>query len=358
MEQMNAALGMLDLMIHPAFCVKNHEIVKVNPAARSLQIEEGTAIDSFLATGASEYDSFSDGCLYLSLCIHDLCYGASVTKMDELHIFVLDQLEHQSELQAIALAASELRAPLGSVMISTDQLFPAEYIRDNPQLQQQAQRINRSLQQLMRIVGNMSDAAKYSNFTQTATELCNVGAFLQEVLNRVSELTARAGVQVTFRDLSKGTLSLIDCEKMERTVMNLISNAVKFTHEGGNVDVSLTKNGNSLCLQVQDNGEGIPDELKGTVYRRYLRQPGLEDGHFGIGLGMVLIRSTAACLGGTVLIDQPGTHGTRVTMTFPIRQNPPEGVRSPIFRVDYAGERDHALIELSDVLPSELYDNI
>jgi len=59
--------------------------------------------------------------------------------------------------------------------------------------------------------------------------------------------------------------------------------------------------------------------------------------------------------GGTVLIDHPRGKGTRVTLTLALRQNTEGSLRSPALRVDYAGERDHGLIELADCLPAELY---
>ena len=96
--------------------------------------------------------------------------------------------------------------------------------------------------------------------------------------------------------------------------------------------------------------------IKGSIHSRYLRQPGIEDSRFGIGLGMVLIRSTAALHGGTVLIDQPQGSGTRITMTLAIRQNTGGQLRSPMLRVDYSGERDHGLLELSESLPAFLYE--
>ena len=109
-------------------------------------------------------------------------------------------------------------------------------------------------------------------------------------------------------------------------------------------------------LQIQDSGSGIPDAIRGNLHSRYQRQPGIEDGRFGIGLGMVLIRSAATIHGGTVLVDQPQGGGTRITMTIAIRSNSSGNLRSNVLRVDYSGERDHGLMELSETLPAFLYE--
>ena len=118
----------------------------------------------------------------------------------------------------------------------------------------------------------------------------------------------------------------------------------------------LTRNGRMLRLSVTDSGSGIAQSVRSSVFSRYLRQPALEDSRYGIGLGMVLIRTAAAHHGGAVLIDQPEGVGTRITMTMSIRQSKQATLRSNVLRVDYAGERDHGLIELSECLPTELYE--
>ncbi len=82
----------------------------------------------------------------------------------------------------------------------------------------------------------------------------------------------------------------------------------------------------------------------------------MEDGRYGIGLGLVLIRAAAALHGGTVLVDHPAGTGTRITMTLAIRPVTGKELRSPMLKVDYAGERDHGLLELADILPVTLYD--
>ena len=63
------AMGMLDLMVSPGFCVKNGIIIKCNAAAQGILLREGMEIAPMLATGTEEYAEFSSGCLYLILNI-------------------------------------------------------------------------------------------------------------------------------------------------------------------------------------------------------------------------------------------------------------------------------------------------
>lgn len=351
MEQQTANMGMLDLMVGPCFCVSNLKIVKVNQDAARFFLTEGMEILPLLTTGISEYVDFSGGCLYLELNIGGRCVGASVVRMDGFDVFVLDQAEGFSELQALALAAQHLRDPITSISACVDAMTSQISAQEDPYLIEQSQRMRRGLSRLLRIVGNMSDAdRRFQN-----QELCDIGSVFAEVFDKAQTLVAGTHVTLTYSGLEESIFCMADAQELERAVLNLISNSIKYTPSGGSIQASLIRKGKMLYLQIQDNGPGISEDILRNVFRRFLRQPGIEDPRNGIGLGMVLVRTAAAHHGGTVLIDRPGDCGTRVTFTMSIRQNADSMLRSPVMRVDYAGGRDHALIELSEVLPSDSY---
>lgn len=352
------AMGMLDLMVRPGFCVKDQIIVKCNPAAESLLFSTGMEIRPMLSTGAEEYDEFSGGCLYLTVQVSGTPWGASVTRMGSWDVFLLEEYADRAELQAMALAARELRGPLAGIMTTADRLFPMQALEDAPELREQAARLNRGLYQMLRIIGNMADAGAYSSPRPAEQEMVDIQALFRELFGQMQDMVSHTGLNLRFENLDRSLYTLADREKLERAVMNILSNAMKFTAPGGTIDAKLQRKGNRLYLTVQDNGEGIPEAIRGSIHRRYLRQPGIEDSRFGIGLGMVLIRSAAAVHGGAVLIDHPEGTGTRITMTLAIRQDTSGNVRTPRLRIDYAGERDHGLVELADILPASLYENI
>lgn len=352
MEKSHDLSAVLDLIIRPAFAVSDGIIQYCNHAARQYMICEETSIDALLETGLEEYAALTSGSLYLTVQLQDQIFGATVSRMSGFDVFVLDQEDAQPQLQAMALAARELRAPLSQMMIAADRLLPAGENSD-----QNHQLLRRSLYQMLRLVGNMSDAARYAEQSLPRQQLQDIPALIGEVFEKAGVLAAHAGITLRFTNCPQSVTAMADPEKLERAIYNILSNAIKFSEPGSTVDATLTRRGNKLYLTVSDSGRGIPNELIGNVFSMHLRQPGLEERCHGIGLGMVMIRSAASAHGGTVLIEKGSQQGTRLTMTIAIRKDAGGNLSSPKIRVDYAGELDHGLIELSDVLPSSAFQS-
>lgn len=346
MEQNKENLEMLDLILRPGFCVKDNRITKCNRAARALLLKEGDELLPLLLTGSEAYCTFSSGCLYLTLQIQGQSFGASVSRLEDGDIFILDQVADLGELQAMALAAQELRGPLASIMICTEKLLSSSSDPD-------AARLNQGFHQMLRLIGNMSDAVKYTTLSRQETH--NISKLMDSIFEKAAHLIAQSGIRLEYQGCQEPVYCLADEEQLERAVLNILSNAIKHLPQDGVIRAEFSRCGRNLRLSIQDNGSGIAQDILPNIFRQYLRQPGLEDSRTGIGLGMVLIRSAAANHGGAVLIDQPEEAGTRITLTLAIRQSANTSLRSPMLRVDYAGEKDHALVEFSDSLPSECY---
>ena len=76
-----------------------------------------------------------------------------------------------------------------------------------------------------------------------------------------------------------------------------------------------------LLFTLSDPGERLAQQVQSNVFNRFMRQPGLGDSRFGLGLGLNIVHNTATAHGGTVLLENPPTGGVRITMTLKIRQN-------------------------------------
>lgn len=354
MEQDQVKAEFLAHFIEPAFYVKDGIITHSNLTAQTLLLTPDTQVLDLITAGKQEYLDFTHGCLYLTMKIQDQLYTASVTAENDSHLFITQNTSDDAGLQAYSLAARELRTPLSGIMMATRKYFKQLSESDDPAVQKQAAYINQNLYRMLRIVSNMSDAGKYANAIDVHLEYTNISAVLREMLTAIQTTCSDSGYSFRFTCPDAPIYGPIDQEKLERGVYNLISNALKFSDPTSQVEVIVTHNTKRLYITVKDNGKGIPAAIRSTIYHRYRRSAGLEDPIHGIGLGMVLARSVASIHSGALLMEISPDQGAKITMSISLTKKE-LSLRSPYTRIDYSGEHNHCLIELSDCLPAEQY---
>ena len=348
MEQLNDLQTMLDRLECPAFLVKDGHICAVNSGAGQRMAEQGIAVNELLITGLDEYNQFTDGSLYVTLSLGGTSYRCVITKLEDHELFCLDTRSAGSELQALALAATQLRIPVSELSLELNRLNASD--------SELISMMNQSIHKLQRIIGNMSDAV---TFVDAAPQKCTqeICSLFREVLEKAQALLSHAGITIQFQLPTEPIFTQADGEMLTRAIYNLLSNASKFAVPQKPIEVTLKRTQNTLYLTVCDNGQGVDISQRSTMFTRYKRQPGIEDPKYGLGLGMSLIHAAAAAHGGTVLVEHPQGHGTRITMSLSVEKSKNPVVRTPGLKPDIYGGWDPALIELSDVLPHSLYEN-
>lgn len=340
------------LLGRPAFAVQAGKITVLNEEAMDLGLMPGTPVEPLLASGQTEYEAFEEGCLYLPLDLDGTTAWASVQTMEDARLFLLERLEEERELKALALAAQNLRIPLSNVMTVADRLLPQLSQRGDPKTEAQMAELNRGLCQLLRAVGNMSDAGMPRSARLEGTEL---GSFLYDLAQRGGELLEASGVILEYKLPAKAVYAQVDRQLLERAVYNLLSNSAKYCKKGGKIGMRLEASGDLIRIVIQDDGDGVGDGLRGSLFGRFRREPGLGDSRWGIGLGLQMVHQAAKVHKGTLLMRQIPEGGTEMVLSLQAKSTPGGTLRSPVLSLDYAGARDHALIELADVLPAKAF---
>lgn len=330
----------------PAFTVADGIITAVNTAAAQHFAEVGMNIADFIITGKEEYDAFQDGSLYMTICLSGTTYPCSVTKLENAHLFILEQDTAQSELQALALAAQQLTTPFAEISLLVDRIAQTD--------SEQLSKIHQDLFRIRRILNNMADSAHLtvSKPRMTSCEICSV---FGEILEKANTVLSPYNVSIAYTLPNHRIFTLASSELLRRAVYNLISNAVKFSKPGSSIEAALNHNGQRVSFSITSICDDIPRFAQGNMFNRYTRQPGLEDPRHGLGLGMKLTHSVAAAHGGTVLVEKLQDQKIRITLSLSIRQDCSGNLCSPILIPDIYSGSDQALIELSDVLDYRSY---
>lgn len=351
------AMSMVDMFLHPVFCVKDGVITEANQAAQNRQFTVGNTVCDLIISGLEEYQSHSGICLSITLRAGECTYIASVFRNPDQDVFHLQSDFNDPDLRALALAAQELRGPLANAMIAADRLFPKESLKADAAAQGQISQINQSLYQLLRTINNMADAPNYSAIPIANTQTVNIVSVVNEIMDRAADLVQKSGHTLKFKTLHQDVYCLADRAILERGLLNMLSNAIKYSPAESTVCVTLAYNTDKLSISVENQCTDFSNQQLSSVFNRYQREPGIEDGRQGLGLGIRMVQTAAAVHNGTVLIDRPDHTSVRFTMTVSTRYDKNLSLRESV-KLVLSGGYDSALIELSDVLPSGAYKDI
>ncbi len=124
-----------------------------------------------------------------------------------------------------------------------------------------------------------------------------------------------AGVEVTA-DVPDGLIALADAPRVQHVLTNLLSNALRFTERGGHITVSARPAGAFVEVTVADDGDGIPVDVQGRIFDRFVQAPGAK-AEGGSGLGLAICREIVEAHGGTIRVESASGQGAAFTFTLP-----------------------------------------
>ena len=345
---------LLEQLPQAAFLVKDNIVVFANQGARARGIQENIIVGSLISIGSAEYELFNAGKLMITTAVSGICYNTIVSTMGEYHLFCLESEYANAELRAFALASQALRDPLSSTMLNIENIIPEESVQNSPTLLAEIKALNRNLYEMYRTVRNMSDAAIIAS--GCTKELRDVASLVAEWTEKAKTFLEQTGHRIELKTPNHPVHCQVNTEKLERAFLNLISNSVKYAKEPDTISVSLKMSGGKLYLSVESACSNPQAIISDNLFSRFTREPAVSDSLNGIGLGITIVHRIAAAHKGTLLVDQPKEDRIRFTLSISAQTTGILTINSPMVRIDEAGGYDQFLIELSEVLPPDLYE--
>ncbi|MEO7040269.1 MAG: ATP-binding protein [Candidatus Elarobacter sp.] len=230
----------------------------------------------------------------------------------------------EAKARFLATMSHELRTPLNAVLGYAGLLRDGVYGPVSEQQERAVQAIVRRAKDLQLLIDDVLDLSKIeSGRVELRVDEFDPSAVLAEVKDAIGSFARDKNLRVTLRTKMQRRVRL-DRAKYRQVVLNLASNAVKFTPEGGEVELSVEEGDHDTVLtHVRDTGIGIAPENLSVIFDDFQQvESGTTRRFQGIGLGLAIVKRTVELLGGAVTVTSEPGRGTAFSLSFPIR---PEG---------------------------------
>ncbi len=226
---------------------------------------------------------------------------------------------NRAKEQFLAMLAHELRNPLAAIL-------HADYALQNltPSAEQSTQLrgiISRQAEHLSRLVDDLLDV---SRVTQGKVELkrtaVSVAAIVQRAVESCRVLLDARGHQLTVAEPVDPIVVWADATRIEQVIVNLLTNAAKFTDPGGAIHVSVSRGDDVALLEVRDNGVGMTPDMMERAFDLFTQADGtLDRSNAGLGIGLTLVRTLVELHGGSVRVASSGLgRGCAFTIELPL----------------------------------------
>jgi len=227
---------------------------------------------------------------------------------------------NRSKAEFLTVMSHELRTPLNSIGGYVDLL---EMELRGPLTDAQKSDLARIKRSQEHLLGIITDILNFTRLEATEVQYDVIDVPLRPLiadLDAVVSPLARAKSLAYQCDSPAGTLfARTDPDKLRQIMINLVSNAVKFTPVGGRVRVSCTLREKSISIHVEDNGPGIPREKQEAVFEPFVQlDRGLTRTTDGTGLGLAISRGLARGMGGDIQVRSDVDVGSVFTVTIPL----------------------------------------
>jgi PAS domain S-box-containing protein len=232
----------------------------------------------------------------------------------------------------VAIAAHELRTPVttakGYLQLLERQML-GETI-DRGRLQLFVDRIGAGLERLEELVSDLLDVSRIQqgrlNIDPAPCDLTEIG---RTVLGRYETPEERApSPHRLILDAPEPVIGEWDRDRLDQVVTNLVSNAVKYSPEGGEVRLRIVTAAGGATIAISDQGLGIPIEEQGALFKPFARGAAVQGRISGTGLGLYIVRQIVEAHGGTIAVRSVPERGTTFTVTLP-NTIPDDRRRSP-----------------------------
>mgnify|MGYP002713111010 CR=1 FL=1 len=225
--------------------------------------------------------------------------------------------EHLTQIkdEIMRTASHDLKSPLSSIKAAIH-LLEKHGRLDDERGERYLSMLKNSADQMFELIRDLLDIAKLETGLELHADQVDLQSFLDAILTRYQEKAALKKIDFKIKSfVAEGESAYFDALRISQVLDNLLTNAIKFTDEKGEVEFSIYKTETHLVISVKDNGIGIAQEDHARIFEKFYRVGDSE--REGTGLGLAIVRSIVEQHGGKIQVESQLHQGSTFTIQIP-----------------------------------------
>lgn len=216
----------------------------------------------------------------------------------------------------------ELRTPVNIMYSSIQLLEMKKNEKNNDEFLKYYNKYGKVMKQnaliMLKLINNLIDTNKLdSGFIKCNFNNYDIVSIIENITMISIPYLEEKGINLIFDTESEEHFIKCDPDKIERIMLNLLSNAAKYTEKGGTINVDLLFNESFVKVIVKDSGVGIPDNMKEKIFKKFEQVQNRKEKKLGSGIGLALVKSLVEVHGGTIDVESKLGKGSTFIVNLP-----------------------------------------
>lgn len=216
----------------------------------------------------------------------------------------------------------ELRTPVNIMYSSIQLLEMKKSEKNNDEFLKYYNKYGKVMKQnaliMLKLINNLIDTNKLdSGFIKCNFNNYNIVSIIENITMISIPYLEEKGINLIFDTEIEEHFIKCDPDKIERIMLNLLSNAAKYTEKGGTINVDLLFNESFVKVIVKDSGVGIPDNMKEKIFKKFEQVQNRKEKKLGSGIGLALVKSLVEVHGGTIDVESKLGKGSTFIVNLP-----------------------------------------
>jgi PAS domain S-box-containing protein len=220
----------------------------------------------------------------------------------------------------VALATHQLRTPIAAIRWNVELLGNSVKQTETEAQTRYLDKINRNVLRMIDLINDFLSVSKLEMGTY-ASEIVdtNLTDFLSAIVDEFSEKITQKGIVLNRQDNPPQAVIQADSRLLHIVVSNLVSNALKYIQDNGELTLVYEVSENNLAITVEDNGIGIPKDELSSLFTKFYRASNAQSHQTeGTGLGLYIVKQSVEQMGGTISVESDTNEGAKFTVILPI----------------------------------------